>query len=772
MKIRNLIRIAIAAAAALLVVSCSDEGTPDYKNRQQIGEEATVNVSYSVLGLSSGDETGTTDPETRTVPSDLDLVDGTGLPIKNMSIIQFNGTDPATSTMVGAPRYQDGLSSNSFSLQLQTSSNPCYTLFVANIPNQNIWSSLSTSSTFDDVRKIIRTITAENDAYVTFGGDKTLIASAVTEDAVVASGTLYPVFKRDVAKLELNLELKNNSVQIKSVRLRNVSRSIVYADAALDKPAPIPSASTFPTDITTIDYDAVTAPGELPAYNETKTFKWYVPRNQRGQKAASTTAYDKTFYAPNSATYFEVVAVKGTETSVFRVYPGANETSDFNIVTNKRYIINLKVTDIGDGETDSRVETFGNVNYAGSEQGKTSNSFIINPAPAGGGTRQYKIPVTQVNRYWGVGTDDGYGNNDSNVIHGGDNWEVSLIWSDLAALFGASDNDKIHFVNIGGGSGQGIGPDEYFVLEVPAGMPEGNFTLGIKKGGTGDWLWSWHFWVTNYNPDKFNSSVISGGVYTYTVPGGQVERYADSGTLWGGTYAKKVMMDRALGMLTDNYKKALGNAIRGNLHYQFGRKDPFPTAAVATGTAISTRAAEQPPVDIKVSVNNPTVFYNVAQTNGTYRWTTQAQETNLIWQDPKANATNKSIYDPCPPGWRMPANGTWAIFNATITTQNVDRDLGFSYGRGIGSSDVAINGLRYWPGTAVNDPVGGTIWYPAAGCRDASNGSLYSVGSSGYYWSVSPSGVYGYGLGFSSGNVGPSSSFNRASGFSVRCIAE
>lgn len=789
MNIRHFIHAAVATAMTLLAASCANDDLLEGDSSPFLtGQEVAINFSYSVQGISSGDAGGTLDPQTRTVPDDLDLIDGTGLPIKNMFIIQFSGNSPS-STMVGAPRFLDAedLVTSPLSVPLIQSSSSCYTLFVANIPEgRNYNWNMSTQSTFSDVVKRIRSIASENEAYVTVGSTKTLLASAVVDSPVEPTIPLAPSFTRSVAKLTLSLKLDNPDMVIKSVRLRNVSTGIVYADAALAKTG-VDGSAVYPEGITTIDYDIITT--GMPFYNETKSFSWYVPRNQRGVNTASSAAVYKTFYAPDNATYFEIVAVKtvasASVTSMFRVYPGANEVSDFNITANNHYTIGLTVKDIGD-DADSRVETFGNVSYVDNGgPGSKSNSFIINPAPAGGGARYYDIPIDQVNRYWD-GSAEGYGKTPTNVIGSDDTWTVSLVWSDLTGLFsqtydptGASgiclvDNNTL-------GSGQGKGPVQFFRLLVPAGMPEGNFTLGIKKG-SGEYLWSWHFWVTGYNPDKFNKSVISGGVYTYPVPGGQVERYGDSATgtsYWSttnGVYKNSVMMDRALGMVSENIKKQPVNSLRGILHYQFGRKDPFPAASVQQGSIVIRTPGSQ--ITIKESMSMPNVFIPISASP--YVWTSEASATTYLWCDPNSTTSSgdKSIYDPCPPGWCLPVNGTWNDFSRQadgvyINTQNTLRDLGYNYGLGFGSVSSNVNGLRYWPGTTLTAPVGGTIWYPAAGYRYGSSGSLGNVGSSGCYWSASPSsspnGCY---LGFNNGSVGPNSSNNRAGGFSVRCIAE
>ena len=66
-----------------------------------------------------------------------------------------------------------------------------------------------------------------------------------------------------------------------------------------------------------------------------------------------------------------------------------------------------------------------------------------------------------------------------------------------------------------------------------------------------------------------------------------------------------------------------------------------------------------------------------------------------------------------------------------------------------------------------------TTWYPASGCRYVTDGGLYNVGRSGYYWSASPNSYRAYYLYFTRyGDVYPSYNNNRAGGFSVRCLQE
>ena len=123
----------------------------------------------------------------------------------------------------------------------------------------------------------------------------------------------------------------------------------------------------------------------------------------------------------------------------------------------------------------------------------------------------------------------------------------------------------------------------------------------------------------------------------------------------------------------------------------------------------------------------------------------------------------KTIYDPCPPGWRVAPQDTWTAFakNGTggSSQQNVYPDT-FSAGYSF-----------YYD---ANDASSGkTAFFPAAGLRNYNSGELASTRSNGYYWSSSPN--YGGNnnagnLNFNSGNVNPLNNNNRANGFSVRCV--
>jgi uncharacterized protein (TIGR02145 family) len=113
----------------------------------------------------------------------------------------------------------------------------------------------------------------------------------------------------------------------------------------------------------------------------------------------------------------------------------------------------------------------------------------------------------------------------------------------------------------------------------------------------------------------------------------------------------------------------------------------------------------------------------------------RSPQNNNLWQG--AGGTN----NPCPTGYRLP---TEAELNAERQSWSSNNASG-----------------------AFNSP----LKLPVAGLRGLGNGSLFYVGSDGYYYSSSVNGTLAWGLGFdySAANV----SFDgRAIGFSVRCIKD
>ena len=254
---------------------------------------------------------------------------------------------------------------------------------------------------------------------------------------------------------------------------------------------------------------------------------------------------------------------------------------------------------------------------------------------------------------------------------------------------------------------------------------EGNAVIAAKDA-SGKILWSWHIWLTDQ-------------------PQGQ-EYYNNAGT----------MMDRNLGATsaTPGDVGALG------LLYQWGRKDPFLGSSSISSNTQAESTITWPSASsngtIAYATANPTTFIKYNSSNYDWYLTGYSSTDNTRWT---TSDKAKSIYDPCPAGWRVPdggENGVWSKAEGSSS----------SFSHTYNSSNEGMNFSSKFGSVS-------TIWYPASGYRDDGDGSLYDVGSRGDYWSASPYYYYAYDLYFSyGGSVSPSSSYNRAYGLSVRCLQE
>ena len=271
--------------------------------------------------------------------------------------------------------------------------------------------------------------------------------------------------------------------------------------------------------------------------------------------------------------------------------------------------------------------------------------------------------------------------------------------------------------------------DGYITFETASTFREGNAVIAAKDA-SGKILWSWHIWLTDQ-------------------PQGQ-EYYNGAGT----------MMDRNLGATsaTPGDVGALG------LLYQWGRKDPFLGSSSISGDTVAKSTISRPSL---VSTNssrgtvsyvtaNPTTFvYGTSSTD--YDWHYSSRD-NTLWT---TSDKTKSIYDPCPAGWRVPDGGSSGVWSKALGSSS-----SFHQSSLYNSTNGGMNFSSKF-GSAS------TIWYPASGFRDSDDGSLLNVGVGGLYWSVSPYGSGAYGLCFDYGGyVYPSDYGYCAGGRSVRCLQE
>lgn len=220
------------------------------------------------------------------------------------------------------------------------------------------------------------------------------------------------------------------------------------------------------------------------------------------------------------------------------------------------------------------------------------------------------------------------------------------------------------------------------------------FTTGSKRGNAviglldsrGDCIWSWHIWSVDYDIESSGQTYFSG----------------------------KTFMDRNLGALTTDCTQP---SSRG-MYYQWGRKDPFiypannqdtrkfADAVYASGYEYGesypeTSSDPESMMSISWATAHPTTYMNGAFYSD---WDDRTTISDWLY-DPRPNlwgnpttssntvtaTSTKSIYDPCPPGWKTPS----------------PQDLkGIQY---VGRFQPNYVTIQYNSGRTTQIPMGGTL---------------------------------------------------------------
>ena len=341
---------------------------------------------------------------------------------------------------------------------------------------------------------------------------------------------------------------------------------------------------------------------------------------------------------------------------------------------------------------------------------------------------------------------------------------AEVVWADAANL--------VHSPSIVHDGGEG-----FLDFTVSASdIQSGNAVVAVKKGGTT--VWSWHLWFAPKDAlDKIPVTNYQGKVYNFTK-----ETLGWKPTQWSGsTYDKartvkvKVVQTIKNGGVAQetviNITQNPGNVKKGaTTLYQFGRKDAFPgvdASDLAANSHFTQNAGDN--MSIMNGIQHPDNFYiwgsswySTPPTGYNYYNLWSAENMTTGFND---NSVVKTVYDPCPVGFKMPASNAFTGFTANGQnggTVNVD-----------GTSDWQTYQNNFGHNFWTNSSKTATINFPASGCRSSSDGSLFYVGSGGYYWSAVPYNTYdGCYLSFSSGAVIPLNDNSRPYGYAARPVSE
>ena len=341
---------------------------------------------------------------------------------------------------------------------------------------------------------------------------------------------------------------------------------------------------------------------------------------------------------------------------------------------------------------------------------------------------------------------------------------AEVVWADAA--------DLVHSPSI-----THVGGEGFLDFEVTAAdIQSGNAVVAVTKGSGASKtvLWSWHLWFAPKDAlDKIPVTNHQGKVYNFTK-----ETLGWKPTLWSGsTYSNartvKVKVEQtvanngAKAYTVINITQNPGGVRKGaTTLYQFGRKDAFPGVAkadLASNSHFTENAGDN--MSIENGIQHPDLYYTWGsnwENNYSYNNLWSADNTARGFND---NSVVKTVYDPCPVGFKMPASNAFTGFTTTGQNSSTQSELN------IEDSQTFQNNLghNFW----TNSSKTATIYFPASGCRDNSDGSLSTIGIFGSYWSAYYNvSNYGCFLIFYSGLVNPLYAGIRANGFAVRPVAE
>lgn len=318
--------------------------------------------------------------------------------------------------------------------------------------------------------------------------------------------------------------------------------------------------------------------------------------------------------------------------------------------------------------------------------------------------------------------------------------QASIVWQDKQTVIkdvqivgtarsdGAYNKDNVRYLK--------------FTVDQNA-ICQNNAILAIKDGD-GRIIWSWHIWTTN-DPALLTSpiSVINKANNEY-----KFFPIYTLGWLSGTHYPARDQVKIVL-VQADSGKKVevvvdqplVTEEKSSGVFYQWGRKDPMPSMNVQ---GFTTQQDNWLGVALSTAIQNPGTFYLCINEYlwpiPEYDWCSYRYYN--LWTGRLSRRVDceendlmiKTIYDPSPVGYKVPAPNAYTGFTATgeetkgtdFTGMNIDKAIGYDYGYHFYTRP---NGDSSTP----------TIFFPAVGDRDYSHdwgteGTVWGIGEDAYYW--------------------------------------
>lgn len=466
------------------------------------------------------------------------------------------------------------------------------------------------------------------------------------------------LLKRLATRLTVNWNISDalatEHYQLKEIKLSQVPadyRILPVQDDATEWGTTYPSAvSEF------VDAYRITAAAELSAGKKTV----WIPANVRGTSAKATSdRYRTKENAPAASSYVELVLDNSVkqERLYYRAYLGGKESTDFNLYENTDYnwTFNIKSADY---RNDGRIQLLDQTPVQSTNLLETSNCFMMQP-----GTNICFNPYKHEAGTNGWNT---YLTNGTTLTADKTIATVKVGWQTKDA---GTSGDLVMGYIIDGGNHKNLvnitdaGDINKALVHVKVPVTNGGNAVIEAKNASGITVWSWHIWISDYVPEglegEINSSTRASAIENAraATQHGTVHTYGGvSWTAPTGAFYNCVIMDRNLGATRAGIQSGLLDAVRTfGLLYQGQRKDPFFSTVDGTASEVKTIydgegvtieggvvKDQTTTCTLDLTIRNPLTFYSkINATSYTATWGGDAAKT---------------LYDPCPKGWRVPSN--------------------------------------------------------------------------------------------------------------------
>ena len=356
---------------------------------------------------------------------------------------------------------------------------------------------------------------------------------------------------------------------------------------------------------------------------------------------------------------------------------------------------------------------------------------------------------------------------------GGGPDDATIVWMDRPNLVRSSSLQIVHNVSTP------VGAMDYLEFEAKKeDIRNGNAVIAVRRGS--QIVWSWHLWFAQSNElDKIPVKNYEGISYNFTRGTLGAVHLKLEGTDYQQPRRARLTIKQQLGkqFSTVEITQNPGRVRQGIVTlYQFGRKDALPgTNTVYDGNSGTTPSTTAFSFDngsyytgrtYGYAIQNPDKTIGFSNGQATWDWC-YATYINT-WSANNAQISNwsndavvKTIYDPCPAGFHMPAGKAFT---------------GFAQNGSSGAVNAPSNGWNTgWNFYTQPNPTSTTptIFFPTTGSRYRGSYTVYGPNDGGGYWTaISPYDSFGFGMGFSQSSVASVTYTVRSEGLAVRPVAD